>query len=530
MLFQEKNRRKNKKIDIKKEKIKNQKNQKRKNQHLYNKIEHAKMKPLRNKGGNNLKKIIFFLILISTLTITTKLEVKAAEFNFYEAEYIDGIWMNKSQNKNIIYWQKARFFRKNPTAEFAYCIEPFSDFYPNRPYEQTLTPYNLSQEQIQKISLIAHFGYEYKNHTDTKWYAITQFMIWQIADPNADYYFTDGPNGNRITIYTEEMQEINNLVENYQKLPSFAEKTYSLVEDHELILQDNNNVLSEYNITSNNAKIENNQLIIEKQSEKNLIITLERKDNYYNKPIIFYQAINSQNLLETGDIKEKTTKLNIEIKKTSLTIKKVDKETKTDKARGEAKLEGARYQLYDENMQKVTKIYINYTHQAKIENLNYGKYYLKEIKAGEGYQVDDKLYEIEITDKENHIEITHENQVIKKRIRIEKLYGKENNWQKEANIMFNIYDKNNHLIQSIITNENGIAEIELPYGSYIIKQVTSTEGYQKIDDIDLKIEDTMPITYTLKDYKIPIPYTKKTKTDLINLLIQILEKLLWQKK
>ena len=32
-----------------------------------------------------------------------------------------------------------------------------------------------------KISMIAHFGYGYKNHTDVKWYAITQFMIWQAA-------------------------------------------------------------------------------------------------------------------------------------------------------------------------------------------------------------------------------------------------------------------------------------------------------------------------------------------------------------
>ena len=36
-------------------------------------------------------------------------------------------------------------------------------------------------------------------------------MIWQAADPTGNFYFTDGLNGPRITAYTNEMNEINNL-------------------------------------------------------------------------------------------------------------------------------------------------------------------------------------------------------------------------------------------------------------------------------------------------------------------------------
>ena len=57
------------------------------------------------------------------------LPVKAETATFYEAEYIDGIYMSKYNfTTKTTYYQKARFFRKNGTNEFAYCIEPFSFF------------------------------------------------------------------------------------------------------------------------------------------------------------------------------------------------------------------------------------------------------------------------------------------------------------------------------------------------------------------------------------------------------------------
>ena len=116
----------------------------------------------------------------------TIITTNAETANFYEGEYIDGIYMNKYQySTKTIYFQKARFFRKSGTNEFAYCIEPFSFFNGDQAYESTITPNNLSQEQIDRISKIAHFGYGYTNHSDLKWYAITQMMIWQTADPSS---------------------------------------------------------------------------------------------------------------------------------------------------------------------------------------------------------------------------------------------------------------------------------------------------------------------------------------------------------
>ena len=61
-------------------------------------------------------------------------------------------------NTRITYYQKARFFRKSGTDEFAYCIEPFQFFEENEPYQSTSNP-NLTQEKIERISKIANYGY-----------------------------------------------------------------------------------------------------------------------------------------------------------------------------------------------------------------------------------------------------------------------------------------------------------------------------------------------------------------------------------
>lgn len=459
-----------------------------------------------------MKKNIFFLILLATIAFSNILNVKAANTNFYEAEYIPGIWMNKSpQGSNTIYYQTARFFRQTNTNNFAYCIEPFAFFNQNETYQSTITPNNLTTSQKERISLIAHFGYGYKNHTEQKWYAITQFMIWQAADPTGDYYFTDKLNGNRINIFQNEIQEINNLIYQYQTPPSIANKTYTLVEGTSLTIKDNNNVLDNYKITNNeHVNISNNSITISNLKEGTYQLNLNRQDNIYNKPIIFYQANNSQNLVETGDVENKIINFNIKVISTELTITKTDSETKTTKPSGDAKLQGTTYELYDESMNKIDILTIDENMQSSIKNLNIGTYYIKEKTPGTGYLLDQTLYTFKITEETTSINLILENKVIKKKITINKLYGENDNFLPEKNIHFNIYNQQNELIKTIITNENGIAEIDLPYGIYTIIQETTTEGYKKIDPIHVEIKDETPLTYTLKDYKITVPNTKTT--------------------
>ena len=469
-----------------------------------------------------MKKKKFFLIILLSIMITNFLVIKvnAESASFYEGEYINNIYMNKFRYAtNTLYFQKARFFRNSNTNEFAYCIEPFQFFEESGTYESTINPNNLSPEQRDRIGKIAHFGYGYKNHTDIKWYPITQLMIWQAADPTGgDYYFTDKLNGNRLNTYQNEINEINYLVDSYSKTPSFSNQTFDIVENHSLQLEDTNNILQDYKTDNSKIKIENNKLSIENLKEGNYTISLYKEDQFYNRPLIFYQSANSQNLVETGDIDKIEVKIKINVFKTFLEIIKIDKDTKSITPSGEGKLDGAIYTLYDKDMHKIQDLTIK-NNEATLENLNFGKYFLKESKSGEGYTTDEKTYEINISQKNTKIELVLENKIIEKKFIIEKKYGENNNYKNEKNITFNIFNNKNELIKTVTTNEEGIAEFILPYGNYQLIQVNTTEGYNKIEPKTLQVFDSSEELIELKDLKIPVPNTSTNKTNIIICLI-----------
>ena len=224
-----------------------------------------------------MKKTIIFLIVV-TMSLICSTNVHASS-SFYEGEYIDGIYMNKQKaNSSTIYYQKARFFRQSGTNRFAYCIDPFVFFQDGSNYEEVITPSNLTETQKEQISLIAYFGYGYKNHTDSKWYAITQLMIWQAADPSGNFYFTDGLNGPKIEPYNQEINEINTLVTNYKKETSLNNKTYTLVEGEKLSIEDSNQVLSNYKSNNPNFVIEGNKLISDNLIEGEYTIDLIKEE------------------------------------------------------------------------------------------------------------------------------------------------------------------------------------------------------------------------------------------------------------
>ena len=348
-------------------------------------------------------------------------------------------------------------------------------------------------------------------------------MIWQTAAADSgEYYFTNGLNGNRIDIYQDEINEINNLIEQNNILPSFSNNTYNIVEDHELILEDTNNVLNTFNIEGENFKVENNKLIINPLKEGDYTYKLKKETTIYT-PAIFYQSPNSQDLLKRGHCNELNTTINIHVSKTNIELYKTDADTKSTTPSGEAILDGAIYNLLDENHNIIEELTID-ENNAIINNIDYGKYYIKEKEAGEGYTLDDKEYEIELNNEHNKIQLILENKVIEKKIIIEKKFGENNNFYNEKDISFNVFNKNKDLISTITTNSNGTAEIILPYGEYTFIQINSTEGYNKVEPFTIKVTDNEEELIELKDLKIKVPntHTEKTNYNYLFLIIKLL--------
>ena len=463
-----------------------------------------------------MKKILFFLI-ISTIIISC-IKTKAKTYEFYEAETIPNIYMTKiDRSTNTWYYQKARFFREVGTDEFAYCIETFNTFVEGSIYNEG-NPTNISQNQLDKITKIAHYGYGYPGHSDKTWYAVTQVMIWKELVNNDDVFFTDKLNGNRINTYDGMIDEINNLITSNEVLPSFNNKTINIVKNHDIEIEDTNRVLNNYKPST--GSINNNKLIL-KGLKENTTITLTRNDNHYNKPVLFFTSLSSQNLVQTGNINIRNAKVTINIQPTSIKIIKIDEDTMSTKPSGEGELKGSIFGIYNLNNNLIEKITINENGEGIINNIDYGKYYIKEETSGIGYKINNTKTNFEITEKQTDIKLKLSNQIIKKKVIINKTYGNKNYQKPEANIEFNIYDKNNKIIKTIKTNELGKAEIILPYGEYTIKQLTSTEGYEFTNPMKIKVIDEKEETINLKDYQIEVPNTS-TKISFIELLLSLL--------
>lgn len=292
-----------------------------------------------------------------------------------------------------------------------------------------------------------------------------------------------------------------------------------MIKNKNLVLTDTNNVINQYNI--NNHKINNNELQISNLNEGNHNITLSKQYNNNNQPIIFYQSPNSQTLMKTGNLDTETINLEIQVIKTNIKINKIDSENKNIYPQGESSLNNAIFGLYDENMNLLNQYKI-INNIINIENIDLGKYYIKEISPGTGYNLNTNTYEINITENDYNKELTIENNVIKKKIIIEKKYGETNHLNNESNIKFEIYNNENNLIQTIITNNNGIAEITLPYGKYTFKQINTTTGYQKIEPFIIEIKDNIEEKIELTDYKIQVPNTSKNKISIFKILYSIL--------
>ena len=149
-----------------------------------------------------MKKIIFFFIL--SFIFIVNINASESQFRFglgsrvYDV-YIKAVDGEKSHIDKL-------YTIKKPTGEFIYCIDPFklvSTSYVYKEYDYNDDAFNLTQEQLNKINLIAYLGYNYEDHTDLKWYAVTQLLIWRELDID-DAYFSD-TSGNRIELYEEEI-------------------------------------------------------------------------------------------------------------------------------------------------------------------------------------------------------------------------------------------------------------------------------------------------------------------------------------
>lgn len=453
------------------------------------------------------------LILLGSL-IGTK-EVNAQSVSFHETDYIQGVWQHRKNENGIIYYQKARYIERQDGVK-AYCIEPFRTLDESTTYEESMQINGMSQDMWKRIYLTAYYGYGYENHTDPKWYAITQLLIWQIAEPTATMYFADQPLGENNHQFDQEINEINTLVQNHDQKPSFGGTIYTILKGDKETIVDHNNVLANFQMTNgkNNISKNNNELTIEATTKGKDRIYFTKESNQYQIPPLFYHHPTSQDIVVVGDYYPIKTDLYINVLTGKIIVQKKIEELDPP-YQNNATLEGTVFELFDEQHHKLEEKPLDENNQVVFEDLGKGTYYVKEKSTGEGYELNKEEVKVDISRSYLKKEIMIENKIIKNKIEIYKQYGKEENWKDEEGITFAILSQTGEIIQEITTDEKGYASITLPYGTYLIHQINTKEGFEEVEDFTIEVtkESDLTQTYHLKNYEIDVPDTMKNQIE-----------------
>ena len=442
--------------------------------------------------------------------------VKAENYSgqaIWPSEMISNIYIKKLRADGSGKYQQARFIRRSEDNAFVYCLQPFVDINNNYVYQVARSDYeiylNMSKEQFKKISLYAYYGYGYGNHTEHKWYAITQVLIWRTADPSSQFFFTDTLNGNRNdSLFASEIAELENLVNTHYVNPEFDNLgNIKLPITNTISINDKNNKLSEYRITNQSnvsASISGNTLNITGTGIGNAYIKLTKTDTRFSVPPIVYFSDYSQNVFRLGAYDPLDVELNFEVIGGKIAIQKVDSQNLTNVAQGNATLQGAVYGIFKEDGTKLAEITTNDSGYAKSDYLpSIGKLYIQEIKQSNGYKLDGTKYYVELTNGNLEPTVQVKEEVIKGRIKITKLDSETNacKAQGEATLkgaVYKIVNSKGEVVDILTIGDDCTATSkELPYDNYKILEEKSSVGYyidSKSYDVFVNGETTFNVT------------------------------------
>ena len=177
----------------------------------------------------------------------------------------------------------------------------------------------------------------------------------------------------------------------------------------------------------------------------------------------------------------------IEITHTNRVIKGKVAVRKTDSEITDLNLEGAEFTIYDNNKNSVATIITDKNGYAESEPLNYGNYTMQETKAPKGHLLNDKVWDINITEDGKVYSYDITNDVIKGRLQIVKV-DSENEEKPVEGAGFDVIAVNVNgieegtVVDHVVTDKDGFAYTkDLRYGDYKFHETDTPIGYWKSD-------------------------------------------------
>ena len=188
---------------------------------------------------------------------------------------------------------------------------------------------------------------------------------------------------------------------------------------------------------------------------------IEVPDGYVKDDEIFEFQINKQNEVVKREVINKRITGNLNV------IKVDDNNTP---------IKGVKFEIYDANKNKVDTITTDENGKATSKDLQIGTYTYKEVSVPKGYVIDENEYEFSVTSKETQIEKTVVNNRAKGALRIIKL--EKGIKTPIEGVTFEILDENKNVVDTIVTNKDGIAEKQdLIVGKYYYREISAPDKY-----------------------------------------------------
>lgn len=424
----------------------------------------------------SLKKIIFFLCF-SFLFVTPCKAITPT------IEYEDGFYSNRI-GLDQIYSGQMGFLVLD--GKVVFCLDPYKIVGDN--YEVNNSYFdNYSHEVLQYIKLVSIYVDDYIQNRNIYYYMAAQELIWEKMYGADTVFFTTEKNGAGSEIdLTDFKNEIELYVNNVLTKPSFEgtiikDNFYTVV-----ILEDTNNVLSQYDIINNspnNVWINDNSLFVEILSSEFTNIKLVRREGS-GDPIYYYGSTN-QDLAYLNssvlNVSEISVQANNEYNK-NVVINFLDRENSSLIS------EAIHFEIVNLDNNKVIIDYETYNGMY-YNNFTSGNYEIRIKDVPEGYLIPDSLnFGIEEAERLINCSVL---------IYFDKPIGRLNVNVFKENSKYQLYQKDRES-DILISIFDGTKSFDLSLGSYFILDSSTNQKYE----INLEYKDAITpiIVYDLDIY------------------------------
>ena len=131
-------------------------------------------------------------------------------------------------------------------------------------------------------------------------------------------------------------------------------------------------------------------------------------------------------------------------------------------------------EIYTEKDELIFSVITDNNGKVVIEKLKVGKYYIVETDPVEGYVLNEEKVFFEIKENGEVVKAEMTNKKITSTLKITKLDEEE---KLLSGVKFGIYNLEDKLIKEVVSNEQGYIEIELEYGKYYFKEISTLDNY-----------------------------------------------------